>query len=308
MAGMDVRDILPRDAIPSIDEPAFAAEHPGESDDEAIVFGDDPPRAYPIRVLNHHEIVNDVVDGRPVAVTWCPICASAVVYDRRVGGRTLTFGVSGKLADDALVLYDRKTGSEWKQSSGRCFAGEQAGAELEVVPVGRAAVGAFLRTHPEGVVLQPPEGAGEAYPTEPYERYDEAEGFGVGVMRGTGPGRSWDRTDIGAKTTVLGVEWGDDAVGYPLPAIERAGGVLTDTVGGRAVVVFTTGSGLAGYENPGYEFTPTDDGSGFEADGTVWNATTGAAADGRRLDRLPTRRLYAFAWQDDHGPDAFYSP
>ena len=101
-----------------------------------------------MRILSHHEIVNDVLEGgerpdqetdspgdstggsRPIAVTWCPICASAVVYDRRVGGRVLTFGTSGKLADDALVMYDRETESEWKQPLGQAIDGPLGGTCL----------------------------------------------------------------------------------------------------------------------------------------------------------------------------------
>lgn len=104
---MHVQDVLPKDAIPSVDDPAFAPSYFGGPDDEMIVVDgpdrDDgePPRAYPLRVLSYHEIVNDEVGGRPIAVTLCPICWSAVVYDRTVDGRTLTLGVSGKLADDA---------------------------------------------------------------------------------------------------------------------------------------------------------------------------------------------------------------
>jgi hypothetical protein len=170
-----------------------------------------PARAYPVRVLGYHEIVNDVLgddvlgddvlgddvlgddvlgddvlgddvlgddvptvpgtptsDGpRPIAVTWCPICASAVVYDRRVDGRTLTFGTSGKLADDALVLYDRETGSEWKQPLGRAIAGPLAGRELAVVPAALTSWRAFRAEYPDGVVLQPVHG-GDAvgYPIE----------------------------------------------------------------------------------------------------------------------------------------------
>jgi hypothetical protein len=302
---MDVRDILPRDAIPSIDDPAFDTEYFGEPDDEVIVIEGDPPRAYPVRILSYHEIVNDDSNGRPVAVTCCPICASAVVYDRNVGGRVLSFGVSGTLADDALVMYDRETGSEWKQSSGVAIAGELEGHELAVLPATMTTWAEFDAAYPDGVTLQPaPDRPASEYRMAPYERYFDAEGFGVGILRGTGPSREWGREDIGPKTPVLGVERGDDAVGYPLPVVESEGGVVTDRVGGPEIVVFGTGSGLVAFENPGYDFATTD--TGVAADGAVWDETTGESDDGRQLRRLPTRRLYAFAWQDDHGPNAFY--
>ncbi|SDM42655.1 Protein of unknown function [Haloarchaeobius iranensis] len=118
---MNVRNVLPRDAIPSVDDPTYdpVAEYDGDGDDEVVVVDGEQARAYPVRYLHYHEIVNaEASDGSPVAVTWCPLCGSAVVYERTVATddgadpRTLTFGVSGKLADDDLVMYDRETESE----------------------------------------------------------------------------------------------------------------------------------------------------------------------------------------------------
>jgi hypothetical protein len=267
-----------------------------------------------VRYLHYHEVVNDVVGGRPVAVTWCPLCGSAVVYDRRVEDRTLTFGVSGKLADDDLVLYDRETGSEWKQSLGRCIAGELSGRELTAL----AASVTALRTVPEGtVVLCPPGGASEAasdtdepaeidYDAGPYERYFSMEGFGLDAHRGQG-GREWDREDdIDPKEVVLGVVSGGEALGFPAGRVERAGGLARATVGGERVVVLATPDGVHAYRDPGVRLERVGPGR-FAGDGTEWDGTTGEAADGRRLERLPARRLFAFAWQDDHGPDAFWS-
>ena len=311
---MNVQNVLPRDAIPSIDDPAFGPGYFGDPDDEVIVVeaGDAPARAYPVRMLSYHEIVNDTVDRGgetvPIAVTWCPICWSAVVYDRTVEGETLTFGVSGKLADDALVMYDRETGSEWQQPTGECIAGDLEGARLSALAAPMVTYERFREDHPEGVVLQPVRGGGSAdaaaaaYDMAPYERYADSAEFGLYGMRGEGPRRAWDRSDIDAKTVVLGIEAGGEAVGYPLPVVEDAG-VVTDTVGGQGVVV-TAIEGLQAFENPGFEFEVR--GGQLRADGTAWNPVTGESADGRELDRLPARRLFAFSWQDAHGPDAFY--
>lgn len=305
---MNVQDVLPRDAIPSIDDPAFGPEHVGDPDDEVIVLDGDPPRAYPIRILSYHEIVNDAVDGRPVAVTWCPICWSAVVYDRAVDDRVLTFGVSGKLADDTLVMYDRETGSEWKQSSGDCIAGELEGTTLTALPFAFTTWDQFEDEHPDGVVLQPVRRGGgsprDAYDMARYEQYVEGDEFGLRGMRGVGEKRPWTRDDLDPKTVVLGVEHDGEAVGYPVPRIEAAGGGVTDTVGGLDVVVFTTDEGIHAFENPGFEFEASD--GKFRADGTTWDGVTGRSDDGRRLVRVPSRRLFAFAWQDDNGADAFY--
>jgi len=310
---MELRQVLEQDAIPSIDDPSFGEAYIGTDDDRVLAVEAHPPRAYPFRILDFHEIVNDTVNGEPLAVTWCPLCASAVVYGRRLGERTLTFGVSGKLADDDLVMYDRETGSEWKQSLGECITGPLEGAELTARPGQVLTWGEFTEAYADGLVLQPPGGPSEAasdtdepvavaYDEAPYREYFESDGFGLAAHRG-GEGREWDRQDIDPKAVVLGIERGGEAVGYPARRVRAAGGVVTDEVGDTAVAVLATEE-LHAFENPGYEFKRVD--GTVRADGTVWDPVTGESADGRQLDPVPARRLFAFTWQDDHGPDAFY--
>jgi hypothetical protein len=330
-----IRQVIPRDAIPSVDDPGFGDGYDGDPGDRMVVVDADPPRAYPVRYLDYHEVVNDDLgtvpraareaagkptgeaeDADPVAVTWCPLCGSAVVYDRTVEGRVLEFGVSGKLADDDLVLYDRQTESEWKQSSGTAIAGPLEGASLSVRPSTVLPWERFRDAHPEAVVLHPPGGASEAagegdtpepidYDDAPYANYLAGEGFGLAAHRGEGS-REWSREDLDPKAVVLGVECGGEAVGFPLPRVRAAGGVVQTTVGGRDIVVVATErAGVHSYTDPGCECDLTD--GELVADGATWDPATGEATDGRRLRRLPTRRLFAFAWQDDHGPDAFYT-
>jgi len=304
---VNVQNVLPRDAIPSIDQPTFGPEYFGVADDEVLVVDGDSPRAYPIRILSYHEIVNDVVDGQPVAVTWCPICWSAAVYDRRVNGQRLTLGTSGKLADDVLVMYDRETESEWQQSTGAAIAGELQGERLSMVDSSLLTWETFQRQYPDGEVLQPPKGsetAQEHYDMAPYERYSERNEFGLYGMRGEGPRRTWDRTDIGAKTEVLGVEIGDGAVGFPLHRITAEDGLVTATVGGRDIVVVETPEGATAFVKPEFELNHRN--GQIYGDEATWNPITGTSDDGRQLEKLPTRRLFAFAWQDAHGPDSFY--
>jgi hypothetical protein len=322
---MEIQNVLPRDAIPSIDDATFGPEYFGEGDDEVIAVESDPPRAYPVRILSYHEIVNDVLVGaspgqntpereeRPIAVTWCPICASAVVYDRRVDARVLTFGTSGKLADDALVMYDRETGSEWKQPLGEAIGGPLDGTELTVLPASMTTWTQFRSASPDGVVLQPVRGGADdpgagspraAYDMSGYARYDASPAFGLRAMRGEGPERSWDRDDIGAKTMVLGVVHAGDAVGYPRPVVRDLGGVVIDSVGGLDILVVVSQMGIHAFENPGHGFEMRE--GRLYGDGVSWDPTTGESDDGRRLTRVPARRLYAFAWQDDHGAGSFY--
>lgn len=310
---MNVQDVLPRDAISSIDVPTFSATYFGDSSDQVLVFESDRPRAYPIRILSYHEIVNDRVDDTPIAVTWCPICWSGIIYDRRVDDQILTFGVSGKLADDALVMYDRETESDWQQPTGLAIAGPCLGSRLTPLSGLQMTFGEFVDRYPNGVVLDPANGDPQADPAVLRARYDmdrytgyvEGEGFGLAEMRGEGPERSWTRTDIAAKTVVLGIESNDEAVGYPEHSLEASGGVVTDTAGGLDVVVVATGSGLFAYRDPGYSYRLQD--AVLFADGAHLDPITGMSDDGRQLERVPGRQMFAFAWQDAHGPDAFYT-
>jgi len=318
---MNVRQVVPKDAIPSIDDPTFGADYFGDPDDLVIVVETEadsvPPRAYPIRVLHYHEIVNDATGNRPIAVTWCPLCGSAVVYDAVIDGRALTFGISGKLADDDLVMYDRETDSEWKQSTGECLTGAFEGRSLAVLPAGTHSHERFVAEYPDGVVLQPPGGESEAasiddapatirYDVEPYDAYFGNEGFGLAAHRDGDATRTWDRTDLAPKAVVLGIERDGEECGFPLEHVREAGGVVETTVGESVVVVFATNDSIHAFEHPGDAFEPTDDPRSVRADDTEWDVETGRGADGRQLERLPTRRLFAFTWQDDHGPEAFF--
>ena len=319
---MHIDDVLPRDAIPSIDDPLFDTSYFGDDTDEIIVVETTPPRAYPVRILSAHEIVNDEISNHgqvdeeiaterpsdsslPIAVTWCPICASAVVYNRRLDDQVLTFGTSGKLADDALVMYDRETGSEWKQPLGQAISGPLTDRELGVISSPMMTWSEFRSAYPDGVVLQPVRPNPEtAYDTSRYAQYDASDEFGLRAMRGEGRERSWTRTDIAAKTPVIGIIHDGDAVGYPYPEVSSAGGLISDTVGGRSILVVSDDGALYAYENPGYEFEIRN--GDLYGDGVSWNRTTGESSDGRQLSRIPARHLYAFAWQDDHGPESFY--
>jgi len=168
----------PRDGIPSIDVPAFATASAVEDIDDrepVIMFPlEGSSRAYPLRVLIWHEIANDVVDGVPVAVTYCPLCNAAIVFDRRVGERTLEFGTSGKLRHSDLVMYDRQTESWWQQFSGEAIVGELTGAKLKLLPSRIVSFGAFRSEYPDGQVLIPNDASFRDYGRNPYVSYDTA--------------------------------------------------------------------------------------------------------------------------------------
>ena len=168
----------PRDGIPALSEPQYirATDETRIEDREPVVtveIDGETPRTYPIRYLTWHEIVNDTVGGVPFAVTYCPLCNSAPTFDRRVRGRVLTFGVTGKLRDSNLIMYDRETESWWQQATGEGIVGEYTGAELKPLPSWMESWAEFKARNPQGLVMAQP-----AYPRtygrNPYVSYDSS--------------------------------------------------------------------------------------------------------------------------------------
>ena len=168
----------PKDGIPSIDRPEFKpvaeADHlkPTEPVIGLVVNGD--ARAYPLGILIWHEIVNDTVGGVPVIVTYCPLCNSAVVFDRRVAGTVTEFGTTGKLRNSDMVMYDRDTESWWQQFLGEAIVGERTGTRLRMLPARLESWAHFAERHPEGQVLVPTNPSMRRYGANPYVGYDSA--------------------------------------------------------------------------------------------------------------------------------------
>ena len=168
----------PKDGIPSIDDPQFVplAKYVPDAETEPVIAfahkGD--ARAYPLRVLIWHEIVNDTVGGMPVSVTYCPLCNSAIAFDRRVGDRVLDFGTTGKLRNSDMVMYDRQTESWWQQFTGTGIVGELTGTELRMLPARVESLASFRARHPDGRVLVPNNRNMRPYGNNPYVGYDTA--------------------------------------------------------------------------------------------------------------------------------------
>ena len=130
--------------------------------------------AYPIRILNWHEVVNDVVGGKPVVVTYCPLCGSGVVFDGRVGGKRVLFGVSGLLYNSDVLLYDRDTESLFSQLMMKAITGPYRGTGLEVLPAVATTWKAWRRRHPDTKILSPALPFGRDYGTDPYAGYQRS--------------------------------------------------------------------------------------------------------------------------------------
>lgn len=167
-----------KDGIPALSAPAFiavATETRLAPREPVITYLPDhgPARAYPIRYLMWHEIVNDVVDGRPIAVTFCPLCNTGMVFDATVNGQALDFGVSGLLRNSDMIMFDRQTESWWQQALGEAIVGTHLGARLEQLPAWMESWEAFRMAHPDGLVMDEPDAA-RAYGLNPYESYDSS--------------------------------------------------------------------------------------------------------------------------------------
>ncbi|HEV2772835.1 MAG TPA: DUF3179 domain-containing protein, partial [Thermoleophilaceae bacterium] len=169
----------PRDGIPPIDEPTFVSPQRAEGFLDArepvlVVEQRGRARAYPVQILVWHEIVNDQLGGRPIAVSYCPLCNSSVVFDRRAKARTLTFGTTGNLRRSDLVMWDRQTESWWQQLTAEAVVGELTGTRLEVLPSQTLSWADFKRRFPDGGVLSRDTGFDREYGRNPYEGYDKA--------------------------------------------------------------------------------------------------------------------------------------
>ncbi len=176
---------VPKDGIRSIENPQFfplskaANLAPTEPVIGVIINGE--AKAYPLSVLTRHEIANDVVGGVPVAVTYCPLCNSAVVFDRRVSGRVLEFGVSGNLRNSDMVMYDRQTESWWQQFLGEGIVGEMTGVKLKIIPSRLESFANFKARAPKGQVMD-----ARGYGRNPYAYYD-TRNVPYGFFRGPWP-------------------------------------------------------------------------------------------------------------------------
>ncbi len=317
----------PPDGIPSIDDPTFlpVIDHldllPAQEPVVVLEIEGDA-RAYPARILIWHEIVNDMVGGVPVAVTYCPLCNSAATYVRQIDGVTTTFGTSGRLFASALVMYDRATETLWTHFDGKAVVGLLAGKELESIPSPLMSWGDFRSTYPDGLVLdEAATGYSRDYGRNPYVGYDDAETFPF-LFAGSVDERAR------AKQRVIGITLEGESVAYALEFISGDAAAPRATaieLGGSPLVVFWSpgqssaleDDSLSGGRDVGtvgvfestvdgsvLSFLGTTDGFTDQETGSSWNLGGEAVAGplaGASLDRVRHLDTFWFAW-------ATYSP
>ncbi|WP_442905089.1 DUF3179 domain-containing protein [Haladaptatus sp. ZSTT2] len=313
----------PKDAIPAIVDPAFGADwedvelpvrsrlvgdytaRPRLSPDDRVigVERNGKARAYPLKILNWHEIVNDEFDG-PLLVTYCPLCGSGLTAERTVDGDVTTFGVSGLLWNADLVMYDEKTDSLWSQLLATAISGERTGEALTLTPSSLTTWGAWQASHPETVVLLPPPFSGTVvgetsrdYTRNPYASYGDSDQIGIGFTE-------FEDDRLHPKTLVIGITDGTTARAYPFAELDGAH-VVNDTVGSRPVVVaaLTDGSLVAYDRTIGEDVLTFAPGEPDEmtGGGSRWQLATGVAIDGPHVGTHLARAndvspLFWFAW------------
>lgn len=233
----------PRDGIPAIDNPQFA-----KAEEAAFLRGDDlilgvvvkgEARAYPIRILNWHEVVNDEIQGRKIAVTFCPLCGSGVVFDSArakngdalaENGQALSFGVSGLLYNSDVLLYDRKSESLWSQLLRKAVSGKMKGKQLKALPAEHTTWEDWKSRYPNSLVLTAETGHDRDYNRNPYAGYGDSPDIYFPLAN-----RS---AEFHPKERVLGVFRGGEHKAYPFSELEKTGKEkIPDTVGGKQITV-----------------------------------------------------------------------
>jgi len=225
----------PKDGIPAIDAPRFVTVEEADAWLEPVEpvisfqLGDDA-RAYPIQILMWHEIVNDTVDDMPVIVTFCPLCNTAIAFERTIDGQPTTFGTTGRLRFSNLIMYDRATETWWQQATGEAIAGEYTGKQLTFLPASIIAWADFKTAHPNGRVLSRDTGHARDYGRNPYAGYDDVNNPPFLYRGPETPGV------LPAVARVLTIDLNGEAVAYPYDVLQEVK-VVNDTAGETDVVV-----------------------------------------------------------------------
>lgn len=310
----------PKDGIPAIDAPRFEsiADARTWTDGLSPVIAlevDGEAKAYPMGILTWHEIVNDTIGTTPVVVTFCPLCNTALAFERTVDGEVLDFGTTGNLYFSNLIMYDRQSESWWQQATGEGIVGERLGTQLEFLPAQIISLDDFEATYPEGTVLSRDTGFSRSYGRNPYPGYDRADESPF-LFFGTADGR------IAPKERVATVGEGAQAIAFAYPELSAVG-VASETVDGEPIVVFWAPGTRSALDSSAIDegedvgtsgvYRPVADGRGLTFErlgppgtaitdretGSTWSIT-GAATDGplagTQLERVVSADHLWFSW------------
>lgn len=296
-----------RDLIKPVYQPRYESVEGGDwlSDDDMVlgyVSKSGTAVAYPVTMLNLHEIVNDVIDGVPVLISYCPLCVSGVVYDRELDGEVLLFGNTSSLYESDLVMYDHETGSYWFQVLGEAIVGPLSGKRLTMLPSVTAPWGQWKELHPETSILSRDLGLlpfGSSYDRNRFLGYDDAVNRGDFAFP-----VSEDKLDSRLRPgdRVFAVQVGEVHKAYPIT--ERPDAVVNDVVGGKEIVVVSREAGptAASFERTLEGRTLSfglEGGQMVDAEtGSRWDDAGRAVAGpltGTQLERVPSRTSFWFS-------------
>jgi hypothetical protein len=222
-----------RDGIPSLDDPVFiSADDATNVKDRDRVLGisiNGFTHAYPIRILNYHEIVNDIVGGTAVVITYCPLCGSGTAFEATVNGRHHEFGVSGLLYNSDVLMYDRETGSLWSQLMTQAVTGPMKGTRLQQLPLAHTSWEAWVERNPETRVLSNKTGYSRNYRVDPYPNYGRNGKLYFPV---TNSNDKYRRKEI-----VMGLEIDSRFKAYPFKELEKGASTFDDEFAGETLSV-----------------------------------------------------------------------
>lgn len=238
----------PKDGIPAVDDPKFVGVNEAIEwlkPVEPVVFvqvGVDA-RAYPLQVLTWHEIVNDTVGDLPLTVTFCPLCNTAIAFERMINGQVLDFGTTGRLRYSNLIMYDRQTETWWQQATGEAIAGELTGTNLKFYPAAIISWEEFRTAYPDGKVLSRDTGFSRSYGENPYAGYDDVNNPPFLYRGPETPGV------LPPVARVLTIDLESEAVAYPYQVLEKVG-VVNDTIAGKNIVVIWRSGTASALDTP----------------------------------------------------------
>ncbi len=289
----------PKDGIPAIDHPKFVSVTEADEwldDVEPVIFlqiGDDA-RAYPIQIFMWHEIVNDTVGDLPVVITFCPLCNTAIAFERTMNGEVLDFGTTGRLRYSNLIMYDRQTETWWQQATGEAIAGELTDMQLVFRPASIIAWADFRATYPNGQVLSRETGFRRAYGENPYVGYDDVNNPPFLYRGPETPGV------LPPVARVLTIDLNGEAVAYPYDVLKEEL-VVNDRVGGTAVVVLWA-AGTASALDVGSVAGGRDVGAANAFARELEGQTLTFAFDGSRVTDIETGSEWNVLGQAVRGP------
>jgi len=309
----------PKDGIPAIDDPRFvpvreAAAWIGDREPVMVVEHSGDIRVYPYQILIWHEIVNDEVGGRPLTITYCPLCNTALVFERRFDDMVLDFGTTGRLRHSDLVMYDRQTETWWQQATGEGIVGDLAGGSLAFYPAQTTAWETVRERHPDARVLSRETGHDRPYGRNPYQGYDSSAGPMSRFFSKDVDGR------LPAMERVAAFSVEERPLAYPFSALEEHR-VVNDRIGDIPFVVWwapgtasaldagviedgrdvgSSGVFMRTLDGRALEFEPAGDGRFRDVEtGSMWEVDGRAVAGplaGQRLEAIPHGDYLWFAW------------